>query len=298
MRIAARQAFGFVSRDHALERSLRHALLAGLVGCTLTVGSVARADTDQPRQRRFEDTAYTLSAGELSIGFFDLQVGTLSELTIGTYIAPWFLFPVLDTPIPTGFVKLRDWIHGPIALSFRATLIYVSATALRAGLGKGDEVNADAIILPLEAATSVDLGPRFTQSFALTYVLTEGSGSQSSSTSIAGAVSARQLTLSALSEYRITRTFSLTLHARVLVARSNLRARIQGSQGATKIDADVGLSTDYGHLVACIVPGIALHGSAVNFELGLGYGSWWLPIVNLPLPFIGPVPEANFYVRF
>jgi hypothetical protein len=275
----------------------RAAYLLATVVAVLCVCGSAHADREW-RSVRVKDTAYTLSAGEFSVGFFDLEAGLIDELTIGTYIAPWFVFPVLDAPIPTGFVKLRDWFHGPVAGSLRATFIYVSATALSAGLGEGSIIDADAIVVPLEAAASVQLGKRFTQSLALTYVLTHAGGSQASSTSIAGAATASQLSLSALSEFRLTRVFALTLLARVLVARSNLRARVQGTQGSTMIDADIGVSTDYGRLVACVVPGIALHGTHLNFELGLGYGSWWLPIVELPLPFQGPVPELNFYVKF
>jgi len=239
-----------------------------------------------------------LSGGELSIGLYDVQFGIIDELTIGTYIGPWFVFPFFQAPIPTAFVKLRDWFHGPVALSLRATGIYISATALAEGLGQGDDVSAAVVILPLEAAVSLQPDSRLTQSFSLTWLVTQADGSRSSSTSVAGAVSGSQLSLSSLSEYKITDWFSVTLQARILLAQSNVRARVQAEQGSTSIDADIGLDADYGHLVACVIPGIALRGRHLNFELGVGYGSWWLPIVGLPLPSTGPVPVLNFYVRF
>jgi hypothetical protein len=31
---------------------------------------------------------------------------------------------------------------------------------------------------------------------------------------------------------------------------------------------------------------------------GLGYGNWWLPVVELPLTSAQIVPELNFFVRF
>jgi hypothetical protein len=255
------------------------------------------APQEEPR-RRFDDTAYTLSGGQLSIGLYDVQLGIIDEVTIGTYIEPWFVFPFFRAPIPTAFVKVRDWFHGPVALSLRATWIYISATALAEGLGRGDEVSAAVVILPLEAAVSLQAGSRLTQSFSLTWLISQADGSQSSSTSVAGAVSGSQLSLSALSEYKITDWFFLTLQARMLLAQSNVRARVKAEQGSTSIDADIGLDADYGHLVACVIPGIALRGHHLNFELGVGYGSWWLPIVGLPLPSTGPVPVLNFYVRF
>lgn len=262
--------------------------------------------TDRPRgptrrrpdpPRRLRDTAFTLEGGDFSIGLFDLEVGILDELTIGTYVAPWLLFPVLDTPIPTAFIKVRDWFDLPVNFSLRAAMLYIPSAAL-SKLGPEGEINAAAINLPIEVAASLELGPRFTQSAALTYVLTQVGANRASTTSIAGALTASQLTLSAMSELRLTRGFSITLLARVLIARSNLRARVLASQGSTEIDADVGLTTNYGHMVACIVPGLALRGSHINFEFGLGYGSWWLPIVDLPLPFAGVVPDMNFYVVF
>jgi hypothetical protein len=253
---------------------------------------------EPPTRHRVEDTAYTLSGGEFSIGLYDLQFGIIDEVTIGTYIGPWFAFPFVQAPIPSAFVKVRDWFHGPVALSLRATGIYISATALAEGLGRGDEVSAAAIILPLEAAVSLEAGSRLNQSFSLTWLITQADGSRSSSTSVAGAVSGSQLSLSSLSEYKIADWFFLTLQARILLAQSNVRARVQAEQGRTSIDADIGLDADYGHLVACVIPGIALRGRHLNFELGVGYGSWWLPIVGLALPTTGPVPVLNFYVRF
>jgi len=252
----------------------------------------------QLSRRRFEDTAYTLSGGEFSLGLYDLAIGIIDEVTVGTYIAPWFTFPFVDTPVPTAFVKVRDWFHGPVALSLRATGIYISATALAQGLGQGDDVTAAVWILPLEAAVSLEADSRLTQSFSLTWLITQADTSRSSSTSVAGAVTGSQLSLSSLSEYKLTDWFSVTLQARILLAQSNVRARVQAEQGSTAIDADIGLEADYGHVVACVIPGIALRGRHLNFELGLGYGSWWLPIVGLPLPRTGPVPVLNFYVRF
>jgi hypothetical protein len=84
-----------------------------------------------------------------------------------------------------------------------------------------------------------------------------------------------------------------------VVGGANLAvANMTISAGGAGDGIDVGLTTNYGHMVACIVPGLALRGSHVNFEFGLGYGSWWLPIVELPLPFAGLVPDMNFNVVF
>jgi hypothetical protein len=289
---------------HAHPRLLRALVLCACAASLLLPAGLAhaeeptRAEEPRPTRFRFEDTAYTLSGGELSIGLYDVQVGIIDEVTVGTYIAPWFVFPAFQAPIPTLFVKVRDWFHGPVALSLRATGIYVSATALAQGLGGGDDVNAAAIIVPIEAAVSLKADARLTQSFSLTWLITHAAGGGSSSASVAGAVTGTQTSFSALTEYKLTDWFSLTLQAKVLLSQSNVRARVSGEQGSTSIDADVGLAADYGHLVGCVVPGIAIRGSHLNFELGVGYGSWWLPIVALPLPVTTVVPVLNFYVRF
>lgn len=44
-------------------------------------------------------------------------------------------------------------------------------------------------------------------------------------------------------------------------------------------------------------PGVAFSWEHFNLHLGLGYGNWWLPVIELPLTSAQIIPEFNFYVR-
>jgi hypothetical protein len=78
------------------------------------------------------------------------------------------------------------------------------------------------------------------------------------------------------------------------------RARITAhfSEGSTTVDADLGARPRSQEFVACAIPGVAFSWEHVNLHLGLGYGTWWLPIVELPLTTPQIVPDLSFYVRF
>ena len=92
-------------------------------------------------------------------------------------------------------------------------------------------------------------------------------------------------------------SFAFTLLARVLVHQDAARVQGSASNSGTEVDFDLGVRRRKS-FVACIVPGVELDLGHAHLDLGLGYGSWWLPVLELSLASYGPVPEANFFVRF
>jgi hypothetical protein len=247
---------------------------------------------------RIDYTAYTLNGGEVSLGPGKAQLGIIDELTAGTYVPAWFAFTVLDAPVPNGFLKFRAPLEGDLALSLRVNGMYIDADTLANRYIQNSGGDASLFVFPLEAAASYRLNRRFTQSVEATYVLVAAEGGEETDADIRGAAVMSNLTLSTLSELRLTRVFALTLLVRAMVYRGHARMESQFTEGSTSVDATLGAEKPYHGLVACAVPGASFSFSHVNFHFGVGYGNAWLPIVQLPLPDYGLVPEADFSVRF
>jgi hypothetical protein len=247
---------------------------------------------------RVDYTAYTLKGGELSIGLSKAELGVTSELMLGTYVLPWFTFPWLGTPISTGYVKVRDPFHGSISFSGRCTFVYADADALVSYLFSDSSAKAKLILVPLELGVSARYSRRFTQSLELGYVSAGAGFTKVSHASIRSAGVFDTLTLSSLLEFRFTRVFAATLLARGLLYQSPAHVRARFKHGLTHLDADLGVRPRQGKVVACVLPGVSFSWQHANLELALGYGAWWLPIVQLPEPKLGIVAEGNFYFRF
>jgi hypothetical protein len=274
------------------------ALIALLAGA-LVAGSAPPARADQvPGQERVDGTAYTLRRRESSIGLARAEFGATDQVMIGTYLAPWLL-TLVGVPVPNATVKLRDWFHIPgVALSLRAAFLYLNGRALTQVLTKNDDANAGLVILPLEAAASFRFTERFSQSFQLSYVAMGATGDFPGERSIGGAVATSTGALATLYEFRLTRVVALSLAAKMQIYQGPLRFSGHFEQNGIQVDADVGAAPHMNRLRWNVVPGIAMSWAHVNLNLGLGYGSLWLPFVDLPGSGYGIVPQGDFYVRF
>jgi hypothetical protein len=285
-----------------------------LLGLALLVPSAARADDStapdatvseratasanaSAHTTRIDRTAYTLDQRQVEVGIESAEFAPLDELTLGTYVPTWLLFPVLDAPVPTAFIKARTPFVGPFVGSLRVNVVYVSGASLRSELAEANVANGSLWIVPVELAVSANLVDRLRESLELMYVGISGNGNADDTTTIHGSVAATSLTLSSFSELRVSSGFAVTLLGRVLVHQD--AALVQGSASSDSSQVDFNLGVRRRHsFVACIVPGIELDLARAHLDLGLGYGSWWLPVVELPLASYGLVPEANFYMRF
>jgi hypothetical protein len=266
---------------------------ADAVGASPTAGEASSRHT----ARRIDRTAYTLDQHQVDVGVESAAFAPVDELMVGTYVPTWLLFPILGAPVPTGFIKARTPFVGPFAASVRANVIYVSGASLRSELAEANSANGSLWIVPVELAVSASFLERASESLELMYVGISGSGNQDGSTTIRGSAAATSLTLSSFSEFRVGSGFAVTLLARVLVHQDAARVQGSASTDGTQVDFNLGVRRQ-NSFVACLAPGIELDFARAHLDLALGYGSFWLPILELPLASYGPVPEANFYLRF
>jgi hypothetical protein len=217
---------------------------------------------------------------------------------IGTYLPTWAAGPAIGAFAPTAFVKIRDPFEGPVTASLRAGFMYFDGTSLANKVAENDGAKAGLWVLPFELAASARFNHSYSQSVILTYVHAAADGSEAGNTSIRGAAATNNFSVSTLLELRVSRVVALTLLGRILLHQSTARVTGTYSQGSTTVDADLGARPRTQPFMACAIPGIAFSWEHINLNAGVGYGTWWLPIVELPATSSQIVPELSFYVRF
>jgi hypothetical protein len=269
-------------------------LVVGLVA--LALGAPARAE---PRKdQRIEDTAYTLPGGGFSAGIMTLEAGIFDEVTIGTYLPAWFAFSVVDAPILSGFIKLRAPWEGPLAVSVRVGAAYLDASRIVGVVSSGRATRADVLAVPFELAVSYSVSDTITQSLELSYVAMKVGASESNAATGGGSATTSNVSVSSLLEVRLTPTIGVTLAARLLAFQSAAVISAHLERGPTRLKANLGFRPYEQSFLWSVVPGVALSWAHVHLEFGIGYGAYWLPMIQSPLPGSSPVPEGNLYVRF
>ena len=271
------------------------ALTVALLAC-----APARAQDQSPRRERIDFTAHTLRGNEALLGIGMGAYGVIDEVTVGTYLPTWLAWPVLGSPIVTGFVKARDWLHGPVAVSLRATFAYANLGQLSNALSDEQTTRAELWAVPLELSGSWRASPLFSQSLQLTWVYLDADGETGAEVDVGlgAAAAASSASIASLSELRVTRIASLTLRLMLLLGYSDVAIEGQLERNDTRVQVDLGGDSSRQDIVAQAVPGIALQWAHVGLHLGVGFGAPWLPIVATPLHMTAVVPDLDFYVRF
>jgi hypothetical protein len=263
--------------------------------------SLAHAD-HRPGNERIDFTAYTLRRNEASVGIGAAAFGVLDEVTVGTSVPLWFAFPWLGAPIASGYLKVRDWFHGPFAVSLRAAVAYLPASALTSAVSEAGTTRVGFVVVPLELSLSLRADDSFSHSLQLSWVYVDASGSRARDEQIdlriGGASAVTSLSLHALSELRLTRVVALTMRESILLGSGDLLVNGQVERAGTRVDAQLGATQLYDGLVANIIPGVALSWENINVHLGVGVGTNWVPFLDLPIRTVTVVPDADFYVRF
>jgi hypothetical protein len=226
-----------------------------------------------PGHERIDFTAYTLRRNEVMIGLGSAAYGVLDEITIGTYVLPWFACPWLHAPIATGYLKLRDWFDGPVSVSLRGTVAYLNASALSSDLSNQASLSAGVLIFPVELSVSWRIAPVVSQSVQLTWVHAAASGETPSDTNVdiglGGASTATSASLSSLTELRLTRVFALTLRGTLLLRMSDIVVNADYERNGTRVHARLGARPRYPSVVGNIIPGVAFSWSHVKLQLGV-----------------------------
>jgi hypothetical protein len=273
---------------------MRAALTLAALAAFMTFGSIARAQ--QLENPRTDYTAYTRPQGTLAAGPFKVEHGIIDEVMVGTYVPPWFLFPVLKTPVPTVYLKLRTPTWENFTTSIRGDLAYISGTAV-AELSD-DDATASAIGTTADIGLSYRIDERFSASLGLDYAHLRAVGESSDeATSIEGASAAHTYSVRAFGEWRLSRVFALTLLFRYLIYQSPISADATQDSDAVSVETDLSAeATLQKHF--SIVPGVSFVWEKWELSAGVGYGVVYLPVLGLASAKNWPIVDLGFAYRF
>jgi len=232
----------------------------------------------------------------MAVGPFKVEHGIIDEVMVGTYVLPWFAFPVLKVPIPSVYAKLRTPTWNSFTLSIRADVAYIAGTAI-AELADED-ASASAISTTADIGTSYRINDQWSVSAALDYARLRAVGDTTEeAASVEGASAAHTYSVRAFGEWRLTRVFALTLLFRYLLYQSPISADTTTESDAATVEGDLSAeSTLQKHY--SIVPGVSFVWDRWELSAGVGYGVFYLPVLGLASAKNWPLIDLGFAYRF
>jgi hypothetical protein len=266
---------------------------AAFAACIGWSGAAGAQQLDNPRT---DYTAYTRPQGRLAVGPFKVEHGIIDEIMVGTYPLPWFAFPWLKVPIPSGYLKLRTSWFDPVTISLRAGLAYIDAKAI-AELAD-DSADGSALSTTADLTASYQIDERFTVSLGLDYAHLGAVGSaKETTTSVEGAGAAHTYSTRLFGEWRFTRVFAMTLLLRYLVYQSPIDTTSTTETESVTVDSHLSAeSTEQRHF--SVVPGVSFVWDKWELSGGVGYGVLYLPVLGLATSKRWPILDLNFAYRF
>lgn len=270
------------------------ALTIAVCAAIVTIGTAAGAQ--QLENPRTDYTAYTRPKGRMAVGPLKVEHGILDEIMVGTYVPPWFLFPVLKVPVPTVYLKLRTPTFYNLTMAIRGDAAYIAGTAV-AELAD-DDASASALATTADIDVSYRIDERFSASLGLDYAHLRAVGETSDqATSVEGASAAHTYSIRAFGEWRLTRVFAVTLLFRYLLYQSPISADASTESDAVSVESDLSAQ---GALQKhfTIVPGVSFVWDRWELTGGVGYGVFYLPILGLASAKNWPIVDFGVAYRF
>ena len=295
-----------------MRRSLTPAFIAALLASPAAAQDGARDARDaretahaaadapreaEPRDLRTDFTAYTRPRGRAAVGPLKLELGIIDEVTLGTYVPPWFAFAVLGTPAPNLYLKARSWWSGPLTLAVRGGFLYLDGSGI-AELADAD-ASGSATVLTSEVDASLRLNSRIRVSLGFDYshLVAVGSGTDVA-TSIEGASVADTGMARLFAQWQLTRVFGLTFLSRYVLFQSPFSADVSSASPGVAISGDLSAARSSSAARYAIVPGVSFDWTNWEFYLGVGYGTFQIPAVGLPTTRALPIVDLALAFRF
>jgi hypothetical protein len=273
-------------------------LAAGaLLALALLLGqaSSARAyHTD--RIRTTAGTAFTLRKNEWELGPFHANYGITDWLGVSTYVLPWVvLFPNVQ-------VKLRLFSNERWALSLRPGLYYADFTLPHKLYGVGpDDADLKLWVVPIEAYVSRIIRHRFTLTGSAVYNYVTGTGSYDPQ-DVRGTAAASNAQIALGFEWRVNRIVALIVQSRLILYQE------VGGAGTVNVDLDEHttgqVSTNAKPAAFNSERGFSVSAAALfswqhfHLRVGVGYGNYNVPGLNLVVPDRLPFPVFDLFWRF
>lgn len=259
-------------------------------------GAAHGAAHAEPSSADIDLGSATLERNGAVVGPTRIALGVTRFLTIGTHPILW-IAPALapGSFSASGFAKASHRT-GRITLAARGTIVYARLADL-----DDDGLDARALLLPFRATADLRLSRRWIAGGELAGVAAKITATRPSNqdTDINGVAIANSAHVGATLRYRANRRWTLWLRSRFIVAHAPVTA-----------EGDVPLSEDArAHIKAranaadlaagaSFMAGFHWQGPRFNVRIGVGYGHWVLPWIQLPVGEAGPTADLAAYWRF
>jgi hypothetical protein len=285
-----------------VRRALTAACVAGLLASSARAlaaepGASEVPSEAEPGDLRTDFTAYTRPRGRAAVGPLKLELGIIDQVTLGTYVPPWFAFAVLGTPAPNLYLKVRSWWSGPLTLAVRGGFLYLDGSGI-AELADAD-ASGSATVLAGEVDASLRLSSRMRVSLGFDYshLVAVGSGEEVA-TSIEGASVADTGIARLFAQWQLTRVFGLTFLTRYVVFQSPFGADVSSESPGVSISGDLSAAQSSEATRYAVIPGVSFDWTHWEFYLGVGYGTFTIPAVGLPTTRALPIVDVALAFRF
>jgi hypothetical protein len=248
------------------------------------------------RQRGISGTAFALHRDEWEVGLFSVDYGLFEQLQLGTYTVPWLAV------IPNLQLKLTLFRNDRWAVALRPGMYYADLSLPRKLYGVGPEDTTIKLwLFPIEGYVSVVLAPRFTLTASGVYTAVTGSGHYDPQ-DFEGTAAASNAQVGLGLEWRVNQVTALTFQARLVAFQqaggvgsinvdldSATTADVKAKGSPTFVDANKGYSVAVSALFSW---------SSFNLRVGMGYGNYNVPGMNLVVPKRLPFPIFDLFWRF
>jgi hypothetical protein len=263
-----------------------------LVSCLVSLG--ARAE--QEGNPRTDYTAYTRPGGRAAVGPFKLELGLIDEVTLGTYVPPWFAYPAIGVVIPNGYVKIGSSRRNRFALAGRAGVTFIDGKGIAELAHKDASASASAFASEVDASLRATPGLFLSLGIDYNHIHAVGNADELAS-SIEGASTADTWSTRLLTEWHLSRSFSLSLLLRYLIYQSPLNADVDTGNEIVTVKTNLSGEGVRRQRVS-VVPGVAFEGENWELQAGIGYGVAYVPILGLPTTYAWPIVDLGFAVSF
>lgn len=243
--------------------------------------------SDFTEPRLIERTALTLDGGELALGILAFAYGITDRVMVGMDPPYWFVRALTTVLVPNlnlrvAVVRTRDlWISANVA-------------AYYAFVGNSDLAKGQVLSVPLSGFVSYQAMPGFWIHPELTYTVVNAFGEGDfTKMTLGGTAATRTVQLGLLLQYQLTSVFGLTLVGRYQPYTGRLAVSGSGSiDQFTTANVDARVTPSFEHPWEFIA-GVAFLWQHVRLTLGVGYGNYFLPGMDVAIRGLGFVPDGS-----
>ncbi len=238
-----------------------------------------------------------LAKSESSLGLFQVAHGLGGGVMLGSYTLPWATSLLAKGSIvPNAFVKLELFHHRGLSAAIKTSLFWARLNDI-----DGDNLKVRSLVWPTRFFLNQDFSPRWatTLEFTSVYVRASGEGLANNDTRVHGVAVASNAHVGVIQRVRVWRQLALWVRFRSLLAHSPVLADAQSSLSETaRIRVQARANSAELRSGYAVMSGVHWQWRRFSVLAGVGYGTWILPWIDLPVGKNSISGELDLSYRF